>query len=179
MSSEPRKPDLPPSGVAAQIESLTQARIAASKQIARLKPTERLELLHQSQIFEKQNEIESLQTQLVTANAELVRLRETEKSHERLDQLHKNSQTQLDEKKEELSVANGELDRLREIEKSHERLKQLHKSGRWIGAITVAAISIGGGLVSSFKPGDVWFGIGWGFIILAVVLQLGKCIADW
>ncbi len=70
---------------------------------------------------------------------------------------------------------------MRRAEVESAQLKVIHKSARWVGGVCAVAVAVGGGLVSMYASSneDLYLGIGWGLIIIASIVQLGKSLIDF
>jgi len=68
-----------------------------------------------------------------------------------------------------------------ELKSENARLWQQNKGARITGAMSALAITIGGGLISTFSDGtnDLFFGIGWGLTIFGVGMIFIKSLVDY
>ena len=115
----------------------------------------------------------------IAASAEFAKLSPTARQDYANKQLVDQLRAESENLKGQIEEQQDELRRLQQTEVENARLRYSLKSARWIGAVCVVAMAVGGGLVSSFAPGDMGFGIGWGLLIVAGLVQIGKSLFNW
>lgn len=115
----------------------------------------------------------------VNASAEVAGLTPTARQEYAHRQLIQRLEAQAAELSTRIETQESELAELRQLRVAHETLRYSHRSARWVGAVCVVAMAIGGGLVSTFPTSHVGFGVGWGLLIVASLVQLGKSVLDW
>lgn len=90
----------------------------------------------------------------------------------RLDQAH--SRVAEESKKKD-----AEILRLRKIEIENARTQHINKSQRWISAVIVVVMTVGGACISTGATSHpTIFGIGWGLVGVGALIQLGRSLLD-
>lgn len=61
-------------------------------------------------------------------------------------------------------------DHISQLQSENAKLQQIRKSARLTGFVSTCSLTIGAGLISTYSssPEEIWFGIGWGLIIVGV-----------
>ena len=97
------------------------------------------------------------------SNKKLVKALETENEY---------LKSQINELNRELGEARLNLLQL-------DTLRHLHRSSRGFGVVASIGMTIGGALISTFKPGEGLFSFGWGLLLAGSILLICKSVFNW